>query len=263
MAEKSGQNIIIKKRKKGGHGAAHGGSWKVAYADFMTAMMCFFLVMWLMGSDEEIRKAIVEYFTNPNQELIKGGSDRPVNKNSRNPGNDESIMEGQQGRYEEDVLNKPARPAPVYLEEHKVLNEMVTEVFDGNAFSADVTAEQVKFSVPGNLLFQSGSTTISYEGTRYLSKLAPVFKQYSGIVSIEGHTGSAQDEGVEDKKLWELSFNRAMAVRNYLASEGVPTTKLTPVAKASQDPAVKGDDPVERQKNRRVQFILRHSRTEQ
>jgi len=262
MAEKGGQIIIIKK-KKGGHGAAHGGAWKVAFADFMTAMMCFFLVMWLMGSDEEIKKAIVEYFTNPNQELIKGGSDRPVNRNSRNPGNDESIMEGQQGRFEEDTLNKAARPAPVYLEENKVLNEMVTEIFDGNAFSADVTAEQVKFSVPGNILFQSGSSTISYEGTRYLAKLAPVFKQYSGIVSVEGHTGQAQDEGVDEKKLWELSFNRAMSVRNFLTAEGVPNNKINPVAKAAIDPVVKNDDPIERQKNRRVQFVLRHNRTEQ
>lgn len=262
MAAQGGQTIIIKKKKKGGHGAAHGGAWKVAYADFVTAMMCFFLVMWLMGSDEEIRKAIVEYFTNPNQELIKGGSDRPVNRNSRNPGNDESIMEGQQGRYEEDVLNKPARPAPVYLEEHKIMSEMATEVFDGNAFSVDTTADQVKFSVPGNILFQSGSTTISYEGSRYLAKLAGVFKQYSGVITVEGHTGTAQDEGVNETKLWELSFNRAMAVRSYLMTEGVPAAKLTPVAKAALSPAVKIEDPVERQKNRRVEFIMRHNRAE-
>lgn len=262
MAAQGGQTIIIKKKKKGGHGAAHGGAWKVAFADFMTALMCFFLVMWLMGSDEEVRKAIVEYFTNPNQELIKGGSDRPVNKNSRNPGNDESIMEGQQGRFEEDVLNKPARPAPVYLEEHKIMTEMVTEVFDGNAFSVDTTADQVKFAVPGNILFQSGSSTISYEGSRYLTKLTGVFKQYSGIITVEGHTGTAQDEGIDETKLWELSFNRAMAVRNYLVGEGIPANKLTPVAKASQAPIVKGDDPVDRQKNRRVEFVMRHNRAE-
>jgi chemotaxis protein MotB len=63
---KEKQAIIIKKKKGGGHAGAHGGAWKVAYADFVTAMMCFFLVMWLMGSDEETKSAVAHYFNHPN-----------------------------------------------------------------------------------------------------------------------------------------------------------------------------------------------------
>jgi chemotaxis protein MotB len=66
MADDKKKSIIIKKVKKGGHAAAHGGAWKVAYADFVTAMMCFFLVMWLMGADEATKAAVAAYFNNPN-----------------------------------------------------------------------------------------------------------------------------------------------------------------------------------------------------
>jgi chemotaxis protein MotB len=64
MADKDKATIIIKKIKKGGHGG-HGGAWKVAYADFVTAMMAFFMVMWLMGSDAETKAAVEGYFKNP------------------------------------------------------------------------------------------------------------------------------------------------------------------------------------------------------
>jgi chemotaxis protein MotB len=244
--------IIIKKIKKGGHGA-HGGAWKVAFADFMTAMMCFFLVMWLMGADEETKKAVSDYFTSAT--IFKGGSDS-LGKSGSAPNSSYSVLSGQEGGFDEKSVSEPARPRPVYLAEHKTLTALVTELFDGNAFSADYNSEFLKFAIPGNLVFQWGSTEVSYEGKQYLKKLAEVFKNYEGSVSIIGHT--EKGEGETEQSNWELSFKRAMAIRNSLIKDfTVRAEQLIPVANSSSEtnesPDNKGVNV-----NRRVEFILRH-----
>lgn len=256
MADEKVNNIIIKKIKKAGHGA-HGGAWKVAFADFMTAMMAFFLVMWLMGADEETKKAISDYFTSAT--IFKGGSDS-VGKVGSAPNTSYSLLNGQEGGFDERSVSDPARPRPVYLQEHKTLSQLVNELFDGNAFSADYNSEFLKFAIPGNILFQSGSTEISYEGKMYLKKLAEVFKNYEGRISIVGHT--EKGEGDNEEANWNLAFKRAMAIRNSLIKDfNVQSTQLHPSAEANpslgsetgQDAENKGINT-----NRRVEFILKH-----
>jgi len=244
--------IIIKRINKG-HGGAHGGAWKVAFADFMTAMMAFFLVMWLMGADEATKAAIADYFTTAT--IFKGGSDS-VGKIGSTPNTSYSVLNGQEGGFDEADVVEPARPRPVYLQEHKVLSKLVDELFDGNAFSADYNSDYLKFAIPGNIVFQFGSTEISYEGKNYLKKLADVFKDYEGSVSIIGHT--EKGEGASDQANWELAFKRAMAIRTSLINDfGVMPDKLIPVAKSN---AVESSSEEEKgiNLNRRVEFILRH-----
>jgi chemotaxis protein MotB len=244
--------IIIKKINKA-HAGAHGGAWKVAFADFMTAMMAFFLVMWLMGADEETKKAIADYFTTAT--IFKGGSDS-LGKSGSTPNTSYSVLNGQEGGFDEKSVVEPARPQPVFLQEHKVLSKLMDELFDGNAFSADYNSEYLKFAVPGNLVFQFGSTEISYEGKTYLKKLADVFKNYEGTVSIIGFT--EKGEGDSDQANWDLSFKRSMAVRQSLIKDfGVRADQLIPVAQSStvtsSEEESKGINV-----NRRVEFILKH-----
>src|ERR1700678_3056827 len=104
MAEKDKATIIIKKIKKGGHGH-HGGAWKVAYADFVTAMMAFFMVMWLMGTDEETKAAIAHYFNHPNTPWQSGGDPK-----SKEPyptgdqvGSGSDILNGDKGQIPDDL----------------------------------------------------------------------------------------------------------------------------------------------------------------
>ena len=244
--------IIIKRINKG-HAGAHGGAWKVAFADFMTAMMAFFLVMWLMGADEETKAAIADYFTTAT--IFKGGSDS-IGKNGSAPNTSYSVLHGQEGGFDQADVTEPARPKPVYLQEHKVLSKLVDELFDGNAFSADYNSDYLKFAIPGNVVFQFGSTEISYEGKNYLKKLADVFKDYEGTVSIIGHT--EKGEGATDQANWDLSFKRAMSIRASLIKDfGVMPDKLIPVAQSS---AVSSSEEEEKgiNVNRRVEFILRH-----
>lgn len=246
------QPIIIKRINKG-HAGAHGGAWKVAFADFMTAMMAFFLVMWLMGADEETKAAIADYFTTAT--IFKGGADS-VGKIGSTPNSSYSILSGQEGGFDQKEVTEPARPRPVYLQEHKVLSQLVDELFDGNAFSAEYTDEFLKFAIPGNIVFQFGSTEISYEGKNYLKKLSNVFKDYEGSVSIVGHT--EKGEGDTDQANWDLSFKRAMAIRASLIKDfGVRADKLIPVAQSTQ---VSSTEEEEKgiNLNRRVEFILRH-----
>jgi chemotaxis protein MotB len=245
--------IVIKKIKKGGHGA-HGGAWKVAFADFMTAMMCFFLVMWLMGTDEETKKAVSDYFTTAT--IFKGGSDS-LGKQGSAPNSAASVLNGQEGGFDEKTVSEPARPKPVYLQEHKVLSQLVTELFDGNAFSADYTSDFLKFAIPGNLVFQFGSTEISYEGKQYLKKLAEVFKNYEGSVSIIGHT--EKGEGATEAANWDLSFKRAMVIRTSLIKDfNVRSEQLIPVANSNSEDPPEGQDAKPVNSNRRVEFILKH-----
>ena len=244
--------IIIKRINKA-HAGAHGGAWKVAFADFMTAMMAFFLVMWLMGADEETKAAIADYFTTAT--IFKGGSDS-IGKNGSAPNTSYSVLNGQEGGFDQADVTEPARPKPVYLQEHKVLSKLVDELFDGNAFSADYNSDYLKFAIRGNVVFQFGSTEISYEGKNYLKKLADVFKDYEGHVSIIGHT--EKGEGATDQANWDLSFKRAMAIRASLIKDfGVLPDKLIPVARSS---AISSSEEEEKgiNVNRRVEFILRH-----
>ena len=246
------RNSFVKRINKA-HAGAHGGAWKVAFADFMTAMMAFFLVMWLMGADEETKAAIADYFTTAT--IFKGGSDS-IGKNGSAPNTSYSVLNGAEGGFDQADVTEAARPRPVYLQEHKVLSKLVDELFDGNAFSADYNSDYLKFAIPGNVVFQFGSTEISYEGKNYLKKLADVFKDYEGSVSIIGHT--EKGEGASDQANWELSFKRAMAIRASLIKDfGVSAYKLTPVAHSS---AISSSEEEEKgiNVNRRVEFILRH-----
>lgn len=244
--------IIIKRINKG-HAGAHGGAWKVAFADFMTAMMAFFLVMWLMGSDEATKKAIADYFTKAT--IFKGGSDS-IGKNGSAPNSNNSIFNGGEGGFDEKTISEPARPRPVYLQEHKVLNKLVTEIFDGNAFSEDFNSEYLKFAIPGNLIFQFGSVEVSFEGKKYLQKLAEIFRNYEGTVSIIGHVEN--NEGANEDGNWDLAFKRAMSIRKILINDfKIRPKQLIPSADStvfnSEELEAKGIDV-----NRRVEFVLHH-----
>src|SRR5271170_3571345 len=163
MAEKKGQ-IIIKKIKKGGHAAAHGGAWKVAYADFVTAMMCFFLVMWLMGSDEETKAAIAHYFNHPNTPYHEGKdpkSDvaRPMGENI---GHGESVVVGEEGLWPEDLTQHPA-PARDIMKEYLTISKLIQDLLEGKVYGVEATANFVKFSLPEQILFDPSSNTLTLQ----------------------------------------------------------------------------------------------------
>src|SRR5690348_12972881 len=145
MAE---QTIIIKKKKGGGHGGAHGGAWKVAYADFVTAMMCFFLVMWLMGSDEEIKAAVSHYFNHPNTPYHDGKDPKSdvAHPLGEKEGQGDAIVNGMNGFWPQDLVERP-RPHKDVMRENITISKLIQDLLEGEIYGMDVTKEAVRFSL--------------------------------------------------------------------------------------------------------------------
>ena len=204
MAE---QPIIIKKvKKKGGHGH-HGGAWKLAYADFVTAMMAFFLLMWLLGSvDEKTKKGISEYFQDPYR-ATKVDKGLVPSIDEKNP----------------TELDKQAeKEAQAQLENLRIKIERIIKMND----KLDKMRDQVKLTItPEGLriqivddkktpMFKSGSAEAAPHIREILKELAPVINQLPNKITINGHTDSKPFPDVSKKYTnWELSSNRANAAR--------------------------------------------------
>lgn len=211
--------IVIKKKKGGGHGGHHGGAWKVAYADFVTAMMAFFMVMWLMGSDEETKAAVAGYFNDPSSVSRDGKS----SLGAFGGGDASDKAAGANGRFEEKSVNQPSYAPPVNLEEYAILKDL-TSYYEGSAFTSDTDADSVRYNITPRLKFELGVTTVpnNVESRTLLLRMIDIFKQHDGVVVIEGYA--------DDKQDWALAFGRAIAVKNLLEASGISGEKLVPMA---------------------------------
>lgn len=249
MAEAPKGNIIIIKKKKGGsHGGAHGGAWKVAYADFVTAMMAFFMVMWLMGSDEETKSAVQSYF-----EGKKLGTDSLNPNGAMNGGDASHREEGGQGQYEEKLLERPNFTSPVQMEEQQVLKDL-SDSYDGASFSKDVDGEVVKFEVTQRIYFQEGSSDLPSDPPQrnLLTKLGDVLRSFNGQVVIEGYSDGNQD--------WQLAWDRAFRIRQHLfEAHKVNPDKMVPSA-AFRAPAAGQMETLSKEERRSVRIVLRKNR---
>ena len=249
--EKGGMTIIIKKKKRGGHAAAHGGAWKVAYADFVTAMMAFFMVMWLMGSDEVTKAMVQSYF-----EGKKMGTES-LNPNGALGGGDASHKEeGGQGGYEEKFLERPHFTAPVQMQEQQVLKDL-SDAYDGAAFTKDVDGDLVKFEVIQRIYFAEGSAELPSDSAQrnLLARLGDVFRSYEGQIIVEGYSDGGQD--------WALAWNRSMAVRSFLMAEHkVNPDKMFPAA-GVRAPAGGQVEAIAEKDRRSVRFLLKRNRNKQ
>jgi chemotaxis protein MotB len=223
--------IIIKKKKGGGHAAPHGGAWKVAYADFVTAMMAFFLVMWLMGVDEETKAAIAHYFNHPNSPYQgghdpKSGESYPLGEKT---GNGDNILSGEQGALPEDLVQEPMRPqneAQRNLKENEDISDVIKRIFDIEAYGVEVNIDYIKFSIPNSLLFEMETTQLKPTANKYLERLGALFHNYKGYVNIAGHTEQNQDAKSSN---FELSLSQAVAIMHFLVENNYgPEEKFFP-----------------------------------
>jgi chemotaxis protein MotB len=279
--------IIIKKIKKGGHGH-HGGSWKVAFADFATAMMAFFLLMWLMGSTSEEQKgAISEYFNNPS--AVPGTSTSPAPSSIQGPGGASTSMiqlgggmelhtdadseDGpphQNGAVTEDEAEKLAEELD--RERLKSLLEELKEAIDAREALAkfkdqillDITPEGVRIQIVDHdrrSMFPLGSARLEEFSANILSELASIIKTVPNKISVSGHT-DIKPYLANNYSNWELSADRANAARRALVDGGLPTEKVGRVVGLASsvllDTAVP-DSPI----NRRISIIVMNRRTEE
>ena len=277
--------IIIKKVRKGAQGH-HGGSWKVAFADFATAMMAFFLLMWLMGSTTQEQKgAISEYFNNPS--AVPGRSTQPSPTSIQGPGGASTSMIQLGGGMELHTTSNDenAPPAQVVNDEEaerraeqidqERLNALMQELkqaIDAREALAkfkdqillDITPEGVRIQIVDHdrrSMFPLGSAKLEDYSSKILYELANIINNVPNRISISGHTDIKPYVAVNYSN-WELSADRANAARRALLAGGLPPEKVGRVVGLASsvllDSAVP-DSPV----NRRISIIVMNRRTEE
>jgi chemotaxis protein MotB len=250
MAKEKNITIVIKK-VQGGKGGAHGGSWKVAFADFMTAMMAFFLVMWLLGADEETKQSISHYFNHPNTPYEAGHDPQSEADHALGEkfGQGDSIQKGADGGVPEDLVQTPLRDLKDEVE------SKLGDVTFGLELDADV--EQLKFSIAGDELFESGSAEIKKDAYPYLDRMAKIFTKLQGSILIEGHLD--KNTPVAGKDPYLFSTERAIAVMNYFVKKkGMDEERFCPRGVAARRAwSTSGRDVASQDsRNRRVEFTL-------
>ena len=264
MAEKKLQPIIIKRVKKGGH-AAHGGAWKIAYADFVTAMMAFFLLMWLLGSTAKGElQGISDYFSSPLKVAMAGG-DGSGNSSSVIPGggNDLSKVHGQVRRSDTDsekarrqsIDTARAERAKQDAERIKTLqakiDALITENPRLNEYKSqiriDMTPDGLQIQIVDDQnrpMFDSGSAMVKPYMRDILREIGAALNGVENRVSLAGHTDavpySNSDRGYSN---WELSSDRANATRRELVAAGMPDAKLGRVVGLAASDLLEPDNP--------------------
>lgn len=258
MADKKLQPIIIKRVKKVAP-AHHGGAWKIAYADFVTAMMAFFLLMWLLGSTAQGElQGIAAYFNSPLKVAMSGGSGAG-NSSSIVPGggNDLSKVHGQVRRSEaEDNANRRSSQAMGRAEESRrdaqrlhALKAKVDSMIASNAklnefrsqIRTEITHDGLMIQIvdeQNRPMFDSGSAVVKPYMRDILREIGAAMGNAENRISLSGHTDAAPygnaDRGYSN---WELSADRANASRRELVTAGMPLDKLARVVgMASSDP---------------------------
>lgn len=234
------QPIIIIRRKKSGHGLHNGGAWKVAYADFVTAMMALFIVLWLLSSSDQVKKAVGGYFTDPK------GQGREVGNGLRGAGSESLTLKKDEMSKLKDKLALAVKDSPAL---EKIKEQVVFTMTSEGLRIEMLEGEKSTF-------FELGSPQPSEFGRDLLGKLAEEIGKLPNQVAIEGHTDSKPYGGSEYSN-WELSADRANAARRWMQQHGMREDQVTQIrgyADESPRDGVKADDA----SNRRITVIIQY-----
>ena len=280
--------IVIKRIKKGG-AAHHGGAWKIAYADFVTAMMAFFLLMWLLGSTANgDLKGIADYFQNPLKVSMSGGS---------GAGDATSILKGggksltsSSGQVKNGDVEAAKKKAPNTRDaktedlrkefEHREkasLSELkgnIEKLIEANSMLRqfknqllmDVTSEGLRIQIideKNRPMFDSSSAELKPYSKVILREIGKALNSVPNKVSFSGHTDAAQFGGGEKGfSNWELSANRANASRREMIAGGMDENKVLRVVGLSSTVLFDKNDPLS-PSNRRINIVVLNKRTEE
>jgi chemotaxis protein MotB len=270
------QPVVIKKVKKVIGGGHHGGAWKVAYADFVTAMMAFFLLMWLLGSTTEgDKKGIAEFFASPLRVALSGGTGSGDSSHVvKGGGLDLTRQTGQikSGEIESKraAINLRALKEEQRRAERTRLQELKKKVEDvlannprlaslGGQIRLDMTKEGLRiqiFDENNRPMFDSGSAVVKPYMRELLQELGNVLSEVPNRLTLEGHTDSQPfSAGERGYSNWELSADRANASRRELVAGGLPDARVLRVQGLASSKLLDTKDP-KAQVNRRISIIV-------
>ena len=237
MADKRPILIIKRPSQHGGH---HGGAWKVAYADFVTAMMALFIVLWLLNSSKQIQVAVGGYFKDPS------GNSKMVGSNQAGAGENLMLTKDNMGQLKQALENSVRQMAK--FDQFK------------NQIEMTVTAEGLRIELLETgvgTFFDSGSSVPSQNGKDLLVKLAQELGKLPNKISIEGHTDSKPFAGKSNYGNWELSADRANAARRLMQQAGLRDDQVTQVRGYADQKLRTPDDPLD-PSNRRISLIVQY-----
>jgi chemotaxis protein MotB len=270
------QPIIIKRVKKGGH-AVHGGAWKIAYADFVTAMMAFFLLMWLLGSTSEgDKKGISDYFQSPLKVALAGGSGSgSSNSLLSGGGNDITQTVGQTSKSDGEekrakkVATEQFRAAEAKADTRKLsaLGAKIAAAISNNAKLSEFS-NQIKMQLtPDGLqiqivddqkrpMFDSGGADVKPYMRDLLREIGVALLDVENKISLDGHTDrQAFGNPARGYSNWDLSADRANAARRELMIAGMPEDKLARVVGMASSTPYDPDNP-NAPINRRISLLV-------
>ena len=233
------QPIYLIKKKIQGHGH-HGGAWKVAYADFVTAMMAFFMVMWLMGSSEKVKSAVSGYFRDPAGFKKQSGTGMAGEGEQITLSKDD--MEG---------LKEKIQSAMKQMPDFKLIKDHVTMTVTGEGLRIELLEKEK------GMFFQSGSPNPSQFGKDILARMSAELAKLPNTIAVEGHTDSKPFSTAGDYSNWELSTDRANAARRHMALTGLRHDQIKQVRGFADQRPMDLKEP-DATKNRRISIIVQY-----
>lgn len=245
MSEKDGERAPAPRKKKHDH-PHHGGAWKVAFADFMTSMFALFLVLWIISSTSAAQKqAIAQYFQNPT--IFKSGSSSPMDMGGTSPAKNRN--EGGPNEYK-DAERQAMEQLDSILASDSTLQSL------GKQFQTRMTDKGLEIEVSdaaGLGTFELGSAKINLKMYAALEQLGKALGSLDNQIVVGGHTDSyAYSNGYSN---WQLSADRANAVREYIAKQGVDAGRVTAVI-GNGDRDLKNKANPYAPENRRVTLLV-------
>jgi chemotaxis protein MotB len=241
MAIGKSQPIIVIKRKGGHGGGHHGGAWKVAYADFVTAMMSLFIVLWLMGSSEKIKKAVSGYFNDPKGTGSLLGTTLIGTGETVKPSDTDQLVKLKEKLEQEIKARKDLENLSKQIEITITPEGLRIELIEGK----------------NGTFYEIGGAKLSASGQSLLALLGTELKTLPNSLLIEGHTDATPYSSDSGYSNWDLSADRANSARRLLQQDGVRTDQVTQVrGYADQMLRVKNNptDP----SNRRISILVKN-----
>jgi chemotaxis protein MotB len=275
MADDSQRPIVIKRIKKAG-GGAHGGAWKIAYADFVTAMMAFFLLMWLLGSSTKAKMAgISEYFQTPLKVALSGGTSAGDSTSViKGGGTDLTRRDGQVKKGDIDATKSKAEQERQESARLENLKSKLEKAIDSNVKMAqfkkqlklDITSEGLRIQIVDDQnrpMFDSGGAVMKPYTRDILREIGKTLNEVPNKISLSGHTDAVPYSGGETGySNWELSADRANASRRELVAGGLEDGKVLRVVGLSSAIPFDKDNP-NSSINRRISIIVMNKRAEE
>lgn len=277
MADDLSQRPIVIKRIKKVAGGHHGGAWKIAYADFVTAMMAFFLLMWLLGSSTKSQlEGISEYFKTPLKVALSGGS---------SVGESSSLIKGggtdltrQQGQVQKSTVKDDQKAKKIIKERAELiklegLKKKIEDAVEANPslkkfanqLLLDITSDGLRIQIvdeQNRPMFASGKAELQPYTKTILREIGKMLNDVENKISLSGHTdGKPFPTGDKGYSNWELSADRANASRRELIVGGMDTSKVLQVIGLSSAVLFDKDAPLN-PVNRRISIVVMNERAE-